>query len=334
MATTTLGPISAPMRDVLGEPWQARVIAVDESRRAPGADRAILVHQEKHATRDGGAPLPRAALYLPGFADTFFQTAHAEQWIDAGIEYYALDCRAQGRAGVALPRLELIYDLRLRFEEIAHAIRYMHSRGHRHVTLIGHSTGGLQAIVYAADHPLSDLDDADPDAVILNSPWFDAKQPEPIRTLGTLLAHSLSHIAPSTVISYAAGHYPSALHVDHGGEWSFDVDLKPIVPFPARAGFISSVRSLQRQLTKGLGVQQPVFLACASEGGIGDRPDSPDLKNTDVVLDPADMVRLAPRVGADVLVRQFADGIHDLACARRPVRDQFTRAAIEFALNH
>ncbi|HZK06154.1 MAG TPA: alpha/beta hydrolase [Actinomycetaceae bacterium] len=326
--------MSASLRDVLGDPWLARVVAVRPSRRARGADRAVLVHQAGHATRDGGRPLERAALYLPGFVDTFFQAAHAQAWIDAGIEFYGLDCRAQGRAGLHLPALDRIYDLRLREEEIALTIRFLRELGHRHITLIGHSTGGLQAAIYAGVHPPGLLDDSGPDVVVLNSPWFDLVDREPVRTLGTFVAHGLRRIAPAITLRTLTDFYPRWLHVDYGGEWEFDTRLKPVTPVPVQAGFVSSVRDMQSQLARGLDARQPVFLACSTRFGTPTSRESPELENSDVILDPADMVRLAPKIGSGVTVRQFEGGIHDLACSRPPVRDQYTRAVIAFAQNN
>lgn len=291
----------------------------------------MLVHQSSHLVRENGKPLERAVLFLPGFADTFFQGDHADAWIGEGIEFYSLDARAQGRAGINLPALEKIYDLRLRHEETSLAIRYLREIGHDHITLLGHSTGGLQAAIYASDHS-STADGSAPDAVILNSPWFDLAQGEPVSTAGTWLAHALGGIAPGTVISTLGDNYPRWLHKDFGGEWDFDVRAKPVTPFPVRAGFLSSVRRLHAQVADGLQITAPVLVASASAHGDGKRRGSPDLDNTDVILDPADMVALAPRIGQSVTVRQFPGGVHDLACSRQPVRDDYTRAAIEFAL--
>lgn len=334
--------ITDPQPDYLGEPWVARTIAVTPSVKAPGADRAVIVHHRDNESRQPATddhptarPLKRAALFLPGLGDSFFQTDHALQWIDAGIEFYGLDMRAQGRASAhILGGPERIYDHLLRHEEIAFAMRWLHSLGHEHVTLIGHSTGGLEAAIFAATHPVNELSYEDPDVVILNSPWFEMTQSAPLRAAATLLADGLSRFAPNTVISTLSGYYVKWLHQDFGGEWTFDPKLKPVDPLPVRAGMLNSVRHLQARLRAGLGITQPVLVAAATAAGNGDDPDSPDLENSDVILNPADMVRLAPQLGEHVTVQEFDSAVHDLACSREPVRTEYTQAAIAFSLAH
>ncbi len=317
--------------DLLGEPWVSARIPVTPAAAAPGADHAVLVYQNNNRTRTEGGPLARAVLYHPGFGDTFFQVAHAQQWIEAGIEFYALEGRAHGRASAGLPALEAIYDLRLRNEELAVAMRYVRELGHRHVTLLGHSTGGLQATVYTNAQVVGSAEA--PDAVVLNSPWLELAKPEPVKTAATVLAHTLSKFAPGAVISHLDVGYAQWLHQDFGGEWEFETAFKPVNSMAVYAGFLSSVRRLQAELPQ-VRISQPMLIAHATKFGKGKKLGSPDLENTDVILDPADMIRIGPKLGHDVTLLAIEGGVHDLACSRRPAREQYTEAAIEFSLRH
>ena len=115
--SATLEP-TAP--DILGEPWVARRIPVTESpTKAPGADHAVLVFQREAAGRASRPRHSRAVLYLHGRSDYFFQTHLAQAYLDAGFEFYALDLRACGRAGVGHPSPHDVRDLRVHDEEIA-----------------------------------------------------------------------------------------------------------------------------------------------------------------------------------------------------------------------
>lgn len=326
-------PISPPMRDLLGAEWRARIIAVKESPKAPGADHATLVHH-RDAFAAGGEPrVQRAVLYLPGFVDAFVQADHAAQWNAAGIEFFGLDMRAHGRSAVGLEDEERIYDLNLRDVEIALAMQFLRESGYRHITLLGHSTGGLQAATYSAHAHAHGVRMFEPDVIILNSPWLDLAEKEPLRSAGTALAHTLTaaHM-PQVVVSQLTGFYGQSIHKDYFGEWDFDTTIKRIDPVPVRAGFLSSVRNLQAEVARGLGLWQRILVATSHEYGDGTRADSPTLFSTDVILNPADMWRLAPKLGDRVKVEVFDGGLHDLALSALLVRETYTRTAITFAL--
>ena len=75
-----------------------------------------------------------------------------------------------------------VRDLRVHDEEISEALRIIRSEhGHDVVVLNGHSTGGLQAVIWAADHP------GTVDALVLNSPWLDLRGSALVRSYGCLL---------------------------------------------------------------------------------------------------------------------------------------------------
>ncbi|NCD21171.1 MAG: alpha/beta fold hydrolase, partial [Actinobacteria bacterium] len=280
------------------------------------------VHQRSASSGRHG----RAVLHIPGFVDYFFHTHLAQAWLDAGIEYYALDQRGQGRASQGLRRIEDIRDLTVREEDIRAALAVIRAHDHTHVTLLGHSTGGLQAAVYA-DHP-----DAGIDALVLNSPWLDVNRPPAVKAVATALAHLLTPLVPTAPLAQLGAEYPRDLHVRHGGEWDFRTDWKVLDPFPARAGFLHAVRELQARVARGLDIRVPVLVATSGRAGDPTKPE--DLASADCVLDPADMHRLAPKLGKDVEVRAFPGGRHDLSLSAAPVRDEFAAAVVAWALEH
>ena len=182
--------------DILGEPWVARRIPVTESpTKASGADHAVLVFQREAAGRASRPRHSRAVLYLHGRSDYFFQTHLAQAYLDAGFEFYALDLRACGRAGTGHASPHDVRDLRVHDEEISEALRIIRSEhGHDVVVLNGHSTGGLQAVIWAADHP------GTVDAVVLNSPWLDLRGSTLVRSYGSAFVDLLSRRDPERVI--------------------------------------------------------------------------------------------------------------------------------------
>lgn len=324
--------------DILGDPWVNEIIPVREHPAAPGADRAVLVYQRDAETRDGGSPLPSAVLYLPGFVDYFFQSHFAQAFINAGIEFYGLDQRAQGRS-ITDGDLEYINDLRLRNVEIAYAVRKLRERGHRHITLAGHSTGGLQASIYAARGTIGGPASSNPpapavDALLLNSPWFALHRTQPLKAIGIAAAMLIGGRLPDASLGILGADYVQNLHTNFGGEWDFDDGWKLLEEMPARAGFLRSVFALQAELRRGLGLRIPVLLATSGKSGHPTKPTPEELATCDVVLNPADMWRLSEKLGDDVTTRIFPGAVHDITLSRAQVRDDFTNIAVDWVHSH
>lgn len=321
-----------PQTDILGEPWVNEVIPLMEHPAAPGADRAVLVYQRQAPTRDDGAALPGAVLYLPGFVDYFFHTHVAEAFIAAGVEFYGLDQRAQGRA-IGAGGLENINDLRVRNVEIARAVRRLREIGHRHITLAGHSTGGLQASIYAARATPGGPAAATPvapaiDALLLNSPWFALHRKQPIKAIAVALALAVGGFAPDTSMGMLGADYGRHLHNTYGGEWDFREDWKVLNELPARAGFLRSVFMLHAELRRGLGIEVPIRLCTSGKAGDPVHPTPRELESCDVVLNPEDMWRRSDRLGDDVTTRIFPGAVHDISLSRREVREDYLRSVV------
>lgn len=306
-----------PTSDVLGEPWQQRRILLAPRAGYDRRPEAVLVNQPPEHRR--------AVLYLHGFTDYFFQAAHAERWREAGFDFYALDMRMSGRAIRGRERPGDVRNLRHHDEEIQVALETIQDEGHEQVVLLGHSTGGLIAVSFADRHP------GQVDAIVLNSPWFDHNGPWVERVLLTPVVRALAKVAPSLVVGHLKGQYGRSLHVSTGGEWDYDLHLKPLEGFPMRAGMFASVRREQARLARGLHVQEPVLLCCSTRSATSNPPTPEELRSTDCVLDVRHMVERGPMVGHHVALKRFEGGIHDLALSRAPVRDLYERTVIGWA---
>ena len=338
--------------DILGEPWVARRIdvALNEAA-APNADHAVLVHQRGAAPAAGTQAAPRherAALYLHGRNDYFFQTHLADAFLQAGYEFYALDLRTCGRAGIGHPSPHDVRDLRIHDEEISEALRIIRSEhGHSAVVLNGHSTGGLQAAIWAADHPGS------VEAVVLNSPWLQLNASGLIRSYGSAYVDVLSRRSPERIIDnpaeakarkrlaaeaasapspdgaeaggsgpVEADLYVRVLHRRWGGEWDWDLRLKPSPAFPVRAGFLAGIRRLQREVRHGLGIEAPVLVCCSTTSSSPEASPEEAL-HSDIVLSVEQIIERAAFLGTDVTVRQIPGGVHDLALSPSPAREEY-----------
>ena len=339
--TTTPDPPAPLTTDILGEPWVARRIdVVPDEDAAPGADHAVLVHQRGAipavpiAPAAGTAGTPRhkrAVLYLHGRNDYFFQTHLADAFLSAGYEFYALDLRTCGRAGVGHPSPHDVRDLRVHDEEIGEALRIIRSEhGHDVVVLNGHSTGGLQAVIWAADHP------GTVDAVVLNSPWLDLRGSALVRSYGSAIVDLISRRDPERVIDEPGrgekDNYVEALHRRWRGEWDWDLALKPAPSFPVRAGFLAGIRRLQREVHHGLGIRVPILVCCSTASG-GVKAGLEEAQRSDVVLDVDQIIDRSQYLGDDVTVRQIPDGVHDLALSGPPARAEYLQAVTHWLDN-
>jgi len=349
--------------DILGEPWVARRIdvALNEAA-APNADHAVLVHQRGAAPAAGTQAAPRherAVLYLHGRNDYFFQTHLADAFLQAGYEFYALDLRTCGRAGIGHPSPHDVRDLRIHDEEISEALRIIRSEhGHGVVVLNGHSTGGLQAVIWAADHPGS------VEAVVLNSPWLQLNASGLIRSYGSAYVDVLSRRSPERIIDnpaeakarkrlaaeaasapgpdgaeaggsepVEADLYVRVLHRRWGGEWDWDLRLKPSPAFPVRAGFLAGIRRLQREVRHGLGIEAPVLVCCSTTSS-GPEASLEEALHSDIVLSVDQIIERAAFLGTDVTVRQIPGGVHDLALSPSPAREEYLATVTDWLDEH
>ncbi|WP_232009945.1 alpha/beta hydrolase [Actinomyces howellii] len=188
-------PAPCLVTDILGDPWVSRRLPLTQSPAAPEADHAVLVHQRGAVPAGHGPRHRRAVLYLHGRNDYFFQTWLADAFLAAGYEFYALDLRACGRAGLGHPSPHDVRDLRVHDEEIATSLEIIrHEHGHDVVVLNAHSTGGLQAAIWAKDHPGS------VEALTLNSPWLDLNSSAIMRSYGSAWVDLVARRDPERII--------------------------------------------------------------------------------------------------------------------------------------
>lgn len=288
-------------------------------------DVAVLVHETD--AQPFIAHTGTAALWIPGFVDSFFHVEHAAAWREAGVALVGLDMRRGGRA-LRDPRYrDDIRDLRVRHEEIGKAIAVLREWGAKRIILIGHSTGGLNAALYAHDYPRA------VDALILNSPWLDHNGPDVEKIQATKLVKRIGLRTPRLPISTLQPHYARNLHVNHGGEFSFNPMHKPLTTVPVLAGFFRAVRLAQEEIADGLTIREPVLVAHSDSSGNFNNPTREELLSTDVVLNVDDMTRLAPKLGINVTTLEVLSGRHDLALSQKPSRNLYTRESIAWALD-
>ena len=300
--------------DVLPDDWVARTIALAEDDE--GTPVATLVHRQ-----DAGLARRRGAvLYLHGFVDYFFQAAHADRWREHGYDFYALDLRKYGRSLRSGQTPNWITDLTTYDEEITAALEIIRTEhDHARIVLLGHSTGGLIAALYAADHPGS------VSALVLNSPWFDLNASWFNRVIATRVIDLLGPAFPHVRVATLGEAYGRSLHTSTGGAWDYDLAWKPLAGFPIKAGWLRAIRDGHARLHRGLHIGVPVLVCTSGRSGHPRHPSPEDLMSADCVLDVAHMAARAPALGNDVTVQRVPGGRHDLALSDQPAREQYER---------
>nr|WP_232328084.1 alpha/beta hydrolase [Kibdelosporangium sp. MJ126-NF4]CEL16749.1 Lysophospholipase [Kibdelosporangium sp. MJ126-NF4]CTQ92022.1 Lysophospholipase (EC 3.1.1.5) [Kibdelosporangium sp. MJ126-NF4] len=257
-----------------------------------------------------------AILYVHGFADYFFQRHVAEHFTEQGYDFYAVDLRHSGRSLREGDLPHFILDLSLYYEELDAAAEMVRGDGHTRFTVMGHSTGGLITPLW-----LDARKDLPVDGLVLNSPWFELAEPWPARTVGTVLIKSFGLFFSKLELRKGLGGvYGQSIHKGHHGEWEFDLKLKPLNAFPVLMGWLRAVRIGQARLQAGLDIRVPVLVMHSGRSLLHTKEWTPAAMTADTVLDVADMVKFAPKLGRDVTVVAIPDGLHDLFLSAEPAR--------------
>ncbi|GGJ93508.1 alpha/beta hydrolase [Pilimelia anulata] len=297
--------------DLLGPPYEKMTLDLAPDDEGPVV--ATLVR--RRAPRPSG----RAVLYLHGFVDYFFQAHLADFLVDRGWDFYALDLRKHGRSLLPHQTPNFCRSLAEYDPELTEAVRIIREDdAHDRLLLLGHSTGGLIAALWAHDRRAAGL----VDGVLLNSPFFDFRAPWLMRRPVLTALARVGRAAPrQQVAAGLAAHYGESLHRSRRGAWEYDLAWKPLTGFPVRAGWLHAIRDGQRRLRAGLAIDAPVLLTSSTRSYTGGRWHDV-VRHTDAVLDVAHMARWAPALGRHVTLVRVAGGLHDLTLSAPDVRER------------
>ena len=257
----------------------------------------------------------RAVLYLHGWNDYFFQTHLADYLSDLGYDFYAVDLRRYGRSirpGQLRGFIGNLDDYTLELDAAADLIATDHDR----LLLMGHSTGGLIAALWAARN-------ADRlEGLILNSPWLDMQGSAIVRALGVPVIDALGSRAPTSIIRLPdLGFTARSLHISLGGEWDYDLTLKSRPGPPIRTGWLRAVLLGHQRVAAGLGIGVPILVLASAKTEFARRWHE-GLRVVDTVLDVEQIAARAVRLGPHVTMVRIPDGLHDLTLSAAHVRKQ------------
>jgi len=277
------------------------------------------------AGRTRPAARRRAVLFLHGWSDYFFNVELARFWDAQGFEFYALDMHNHGRSLQPGVHGGYVADLGNYDAEIGTAVRMISGpagEGSVQLTLMGHSTGGLVAALWASRNPgaVSQL--------VLNSPWLEMHRSALVRRAAWTMVEPIARLRPEAVLKLPErGFYWRSISSSAEGEWALDNAYRPSMAFPVRAAWLSAILAGQAKVARGLDVEAPVLvlLSAASENGM---VWNEEMRRSDAVLDVNIIAARAISLGRSVTVERIDGALHDVFLSSADVRaDAYGRLA-------
>ncbi len=314
--------------DILGAGFQACTF---EAEAADGVRRTATLVRFRPGTdladgnRPGAAHGPRQkVLFLHGWSDYFFNVDLAKFWARNGYGFYALDMHNHGRSLRPGAPGGYVANLADYDAEIAQAIALIRSDTEGpdtpDLTLMGHSTGGLVAALWASSHP------GEASRLVLNSPWLEMHGSSLVRRAASTMVGPVARFRPEAVLRLPErGFYWRTISSSADGEWSLDDRFRPPMAFPLRAGWLNAVLSGHARVARGLGIASPV-LVLLSGGSATGLFWTEEMRRTDAVLDVNIVALRALTLGRTVTVERIDGALHDVFLSPATVRtDAYAR---------
>ncbi len=324
--------------DLLGPAFESRALPLlpDDEGDCVATLVRHLPHRDPEATGDA-LIFPRfTALYLHGRNDYFFHVDLARQIAAAGGAFYALDLRKYGRSLRPGQTIGDVGDLTVYDEDLSEALDVIHSEvGRLPLILIGHSTGGLIATLWAYRHPGALA------GVILNSAWLEMQTMAPMRSTVQPVLERIAARNPRWEIPTGGGpdlygrsltggwaasgfDLPDRL-VGHESDpavagWTYAHEWKRPESYPVRAKWLDAILVGQETVEKQVHLECPVLSMCSTSSYSGTEW-SPKVFSSDVVLNVDVIVERSATLGPLVTIARF-DGRHDLFLSDPDVRAQ------------
>lgn len=261
-------------------------------------------------------PAEHAVLAVHGYTDYFFHTELADRFAARGLAFYALDLHKCGRSWRDGQTPHFTTTLSRYHGELERALAIIAAEtGGAGVCVYGHSAGGLIVTLWCdAMHSRGVTAALGVDGLILNSPFLDLHGPAILRTAPTSAALiALARMRKTTVVRRPSeGGYGTTLHRDYGGEFEYDLALKPLGGFPVTFGWINAIRRGQARLHRGLDVGVP-NLVLRSDHSVAEAQGADALQHGDAVLDVRQIARWAGCLGGPrTEIAAIDDARHDV----------------------
>lgn len=339
-ACSVLAHQSSPAKvdPLLGEPFLVEKIAAGNH----GQYAATLIRypfgSSKVAVANDSVPVdsisknvqvrPKAAiLYIHGFNDYYFQRELAEKSDSAGFAFYAIDLHNYGRSAIKGEPLGYLRSISEYYPELDSALsKIQQIEGAVPQVIMGHSTGGLIAAVYAQARE-SGKNIA---AIVLNSPFFEMNIAWPIRKIGMPLISAFGAFFPNVSIPRGENdNYGQSLYKRGRGEWDFDTTLKVMSSIPVDFGWAKAIHEAHLRVQLGMSLVSPtlvMYSSCSTK----ETEWVDEYTHCDGVLNVEDIREYGATLGPKVQLQEIQGGLHDLFLSSKPVRDYAYQVTFDF----
>lgn len=327
------GPVVATLVRYRGHASSARA----SSPAAPALSPAPTTSPtDTHSARSEATPQPPhfILLYIHGRNDYFFQSELAEDIDGCGGAFYALDLRRYGRSLRPGQRMGFVSNLSLYDEDISEALDLIREDyPDLPLVLMGHSTGGLLATLWANRHPGA------LDGLILNSAWLEMQTMASMRSAVAPILERIASHNPMWAVPGGDGpdHYGRSLREGWNAldaplpdslaaypddpaikGWSYALEWKRPGSYPAYAAWLEAILDGHENVASSVHLDIPVLSMMSTSSYFGEE-FSEAVFSSDVVLDREVILERSARLGPLVTMASFP-GKHDLLLSDPQVR--------------
>lgn len=272
---------------------------------------------------DSGDGLP--VLYIHGWSDYFYNTKLAEAAAQQGHQLYALDLRKYGRSLRSKQLPGYIQNLFDYDQEINAALELIeHDHPGQAPALIGHSTGGLVAALWAHRHPgrLRTL--------VLNAPWLTLQGNTWLRGFANTVADPVWRSMPERkLLLPKLDFFYRTISANEYGEWVLHPLWRPRYSFDIYGGWLSAILEGHSLVREGLAIDVPVLVLISTKTYFAAKYSS-KMQTADSVLDVEATAKRAVHLGNTVMIHKIPDAIHDVYASPSPVRDRAFEATFSW----
>jgi len=308
-------------QDILGGKFEQATIIMPKDYEGDVVCTVVRLKSKKSTNK--------AALYIHGFNDYFFQREMAEKFVAGGYNFYAVDLRKYGRSLLPGQNQCNVREIKEYYADIDTAISIIVNDNNNLIVLCGHSTGGLTASLYAGEGKYR----KNINALWLNSPFFDMNLNILLKRLGLPFISQIGRLNPNITIHVSGSTlYGESLHADFQGEWDYNLNWKSLKSPKIKLGWIRAINKAQHKLHKGLKIDCPI-LVMHSDKSLNGSKWNENFCCADIVLNIEDIKKYAAKLGKNVNVQSINGGKHDLVLSQKDVREMVYKNLFKWLAN-